>query len=124
MNQGFYVSIQGTNQNLNIPNSMYSFIRWHSERFINSSGIEYFISLCSTPLQFVKIWLPLQEPIEEGERASLVSLPTSSCLQGVWVDDIFNAGTLTTTPIIYKQNDEEEHMGTYNRLSLIKFAIF
>ena len=74
--------------------------------------------------QFVKVWLPLQEPIEEGERASLASLPTSSCLQGVWVDDIFNAGTLTTTPIIYKQNDEEDHIGTYNRLSLINFAIF
>jgi len=51
-----------------------------------------------------------KEPIEEGEGASLVTLPTSSCLQGVWVDDIFNAGTLTTTPIIYKQNDEEDHM--------------
>ena len=61
---------------------------------------------------------------EEGERTSLVATSTSSCLQGVWVDDIFNAGTLTTTPIIYKQNDEEDHMGIYNRLSLIKFAIF
>ena len=49
---------------------------------------------------------------EEGERTSLVATSTSSCLQGVWVDDIFNAGTLTTTPIIYQQHEEEEDQST------------
>ena len=49
---------------------------------------------------------------EEGERTSLVASSTSSCLQGVWVDDIFNAGTLTTTPIIYQQHEEEEDQST------------
>ena len=36
----------------------------------------------------------------------------ASCLQGVWVDDVFNAGTLTTTPIIQPEDKDEEDEST------------
>ena len=35
---------------------------------------------------------------------------TASCLQGVWVDDIFNAGTLTSTPIIQQEEYESNRL--------------
>ena len=42
--------------------------------------------------------------------AELAGAATASCLQGVWVDDIFNAGTLTSTPIIQQEEYESNRL--------------
>ena len=40
----------------------------------------------------------------------LAGAASASCLQGVWVDDIFNAGTLTSTPIIQQEEYESNRL--------------
>ena len=42
--------------------------------------------------------------------AELARAASASCLKGVWVDDIFNAGTLTSTPIIQQEEYESNQL--------------
>ena len=50
------------------------------------------------------------QPDSAEGAASLAGAGSASCLQGVWVDDIFNAGTLTSTPIIQQEEYESNQL--------------
>ena len=50
------------------------------------------------------------QPDSAEGAAELAGAASASCLQGVWVDDIFNAGTLTSTPIIQQEEYESNRL--------------